>query len=97
MATYLCTYKFTEQGIEHIKESPARLEAARRMAKTMGGELKQFFLLLGERDTAAIFVAPDDETMVKINLALCSLGNVVSETRRAFTEEEYRKLVGSLP
>ena len=97
MATYLCMYKFTEKGIEHIKESPSRLEAAKRLAKSMGGELKQFFLLVGARDTAAIFVAPDDETMVRINLALCALGNVVSETLRAFTEEEYRKILGSLP
>jgi uncharacterized protein with GYD domain len=97
MATYLCMYKWTEKGIGHIKESPARLEAARRTAKAMGGDLKQFFMLLGERDTAAIFVAPDDETMARINLAMCSQGNVVSETMRAFTEEEYRKILGSLP
>src|SRR5262245_53234879 len=97
MATYLCLYRFTEQGIAHIKESPARLEAAKRLAKSMGGEVKQFFLLLGRSDTAVIFTAPDDETMARINLAVCSQGNVASETLRAFTEEEYRKLIASLP
>lgn len=97
MATYLCMYKFTEKGIGHIKESPSRLEAVKRTAKAMGGEVKQFFLLLGEYDTAAIWVAPDDETMTRINLAVCSQGNVVSRTLRAFTEEEYRKMIGSLP
>jgi uncharacterized protein with GYD domain len=97
MATYVCMYRFTDQGIGHIKESPARLEAAKRLAKSMGGEVKQFYLLLGPWDTAAIFTAPDDETMTRINLAICAQGNVKSETLRAFSEEEYRKLLASLP
>jgi uncharacterized protein with GYD domain len=97
MATYLCLYKFTEKGIGHIKESPGRVEAAKRLAKSMGGEMKLFFFLLGRHDTAAIFSAPDDDTMARINLALSAMGNVSSETLRAFTEEEYRKIVGSLP
>jgi uncharacterized protein with GYD domain len=93
----VCLYRFTDKGVGNIKESPARLEAARRLAKSLGGELKQFFLVIGPFDTVALFQAPDDETMVKINLAICSQGNVHSQTLRAFAEEEYRKLIAALP
>jgi uncharacterized protein with GYD domain len=97
MAMYLSLYQFTQQGIEHIKESPKRLEAVKQLAKSLGGEVQQFFLLLGEFDTAVLFTAPDDETMTKINLTVCARGNVRSQTLRAFSEEEYRKLLASLP
>jgi uncharacterized protein with GYD domain len=35
--------------------------------------------------------------MAKAALAIGSLGNVRSETLRAFTEDEFRKIVASLP
>ena len=40
---------------------------------------------------------PDEATAAKITLALASLGNVHSETLRAFTEDEYRQIVSELP
>jgi uncharacterized protein with GYD domain len=95
--TFVCLYRFTDRGIANIKESPARVEAVKRLAKSLGGELKQFFLVIGPYDTVVVFQAPDDETMVKINLAICSQGNVHSHTLRAFGEEEYRKLIAQLP
>jgi uncharacterized protein with GYD domain len=97
MATYATLFRLTQKGIEHIKESPSREEAYRKSIRSLGGELKAFFLLQGSYDMLALVSAPDDETMARINLSVCSLGNVRSETLRAFTEEEYRKLIGSLP
>jgi uncharacterized protein with GYD domain len=97
MATYVTLFHFTEKGIEHIKESPARLEGFKKTIRSLGGEIKAFFLLLGRYDTMVIVNAPDDETMARINLAACSLGNVRSETLRAFAEEDYRKMIASLP
>jgi uncharacterized protein with GYD domain len=97
MATYATLLRLTDKGIANIKESPAREEAYKKSIRSLGGELKGFYLLLGGYDMLALVSAPDDETMTRINLSLCSLGNVRSETMRAFSEEEYRKLIGSLP
>jgi uncharacterized protein with GYD domain len=41
--------------------------------------------------------APDHETGVKLALAIGSTGAVRTETLRAFTEDEYRQIIASLP
>ena len=97
MATYITLLRFTQQGIENIKESPARVEAARKTYEQMGARVKDFYCVMGQYDAVLIAEAPDDEAITKIQLALSSLGNVRSETLRAFTEDEYRRIVAALP
>ena len=97
MTTYIMLARFTQQGIQHIKESPNRLDAGKKAFRSMGAELKEFYLVSGQYDIVTIFEAPDDETMAKVVLALGSKGNVQTETLRAFTEDEYVKLVSDLP
>ena len=97
MATYIMLARFTQQGIQHIKESPNRLDAGKQMFQSMGATLKEFYLVSGQYDIVVIFEAPDDATMAKVMLALGSKGNVHTETMRAFTEDEYRKIIGALP
>jgi len=97
MPTYVSLLRYTEQGIRNIKESPSRLDSAKKAFKAAGGELKEFFLLMGRYDILIVSEAPDDETAGKIALALGSLGNVRTETFRSFTEGEFRKLISTLP
>lgn len=96
MPTYVSLLRYTDQGVRNIKESPARLDAAKKAFQAAGGELKQFFLLMGSYDICIISEGPDDETAGKIALSLASLGNVRTETFRAFTESEYRKLISGI-
>ena len=97
MATYIILFRLTQQGIQNIKESPARIDAAKRTFQTMGAEVKEFYSVMGRYDTVFVVEAPDDETIAKASLAIGSLGNVRTETLRAFTEDEYRKIVADLP
>jgi uncharacterized protein with GYD domain len=97
MATYIMLHHYTQKGIENIKQSPARLDALRKAFKAMGAELKQSYLVAGQYDLITISEAPDAETMAKCALDLASKGNVTTETLRAFTEDEYRKIIGALP
>jgi len=97
MPTYISLLRFTQQGAQKIKESPARLDAAKKAFKAMGGELKMFYLVLGQYDAVLIGEQPDEETATKLALAIGSQGNVRTETFRAFTEDEYRKLIAALP
>jgi uncharacterized protein with GYD domain len=97
MPTYITLYKLTQKGIENIKESPSRLDAARQAAKAMGVEGKAFYLTMGQYDFVVIREVPDDETVAKLALAHGSRGFVRTETLRAFTEEEYRKIIAALP
>ena len=97
MATYITLVRLTEKGIENIKESPARLDAAKQVFQAMGAELKEFYLVTGSYDMVVISDAPDDETVAKIALTIGSKGNIRTETLRAFTEDEYRKIISELP
>ena len=97
MATYVMLFQFTQKGIENVKESPGRVEALKQMFQDAGGEIKEFYALLGRYDTAFIAEAPDDETIARLALAIGSKGNVRSETLRAFTADEFRKMVAAIP
>ena len=97
MKTYVMHARFTQQGIQNIKESPDRVEAFRQALEAAGAELVGIYLLMGPYDALAIIKAPDDETITQITLALGSKGNVRTETVRAFTEQEFRQLVAALP
>jgi uncharacterized protein with GYD domain len=97
MPTYITLLRFSQQGIEKIKESPSRLDAGKKAYAAMGAEVKAFYLVMGQYDAVLVSEAPNDETVAKLALSIGSLGNVRTETMRAFTEEEYRQIIGSLP
>ncbi|SRR6266852_1974733 len=97
MPTYISLVQYTQKGIEAIKESPKRLDAARKAFEEAGAKIKDFYLVMGEYDIIFVAEAPNDETVAKLALILGSKGSVKTRTMRAFTEAEYRKLVGSLP
>ena len=96
MASYVILFCYTDQGIKNIKESPNRVNAARQTFRALGAEVKAFYSVLGQYDTVFIVEAPDDETVARAVLSVGSLGNVHSETLRAFGEEEFRKIVAGL-
>ena len=93
MPTYITLLHFTQKGIETIKESPARLDRAKHAFKAAGAELKAFYLVTGRYDAVAVVEAPNDEVVAKIALGNASMVNIRSETLRAFTEDEYRKII----
>ncbi len=97
MATYIALVNYTDQGVKNVKDSPKRLDAAKKLIKDLGGELKAFYLTMGPHDIVTVAEAPNDEAMAKFVLALASGGNVRTLTMKAFTEAEYRKLIASLP
>ncbi|MFQ5795262.1 MAG: GYD domain-containing protein [Candidatus Bipolaricaulia bacterium] len=97
MPTYITLFRWTQQGIENVKESPNRLDAAKEAIRAMGAEMKAFYMVTGQYDLVAVIEAPDDETVAKLVLSTASQGNVQTETLRAFTEDEYRRIIGSLP
>ncbi len=97
MAKYIMLLNYTQQGIANIKESPNRAEAARGLARECGVEMTDLYLTMGEHDLVAIVEAPNDEAVAKFALAVGSIGNVRSKTLRAFTEDQFREIVQSLP
>jgi uncharacterized protein with GYD domain len=54
-------------------------------------------MVTGQYDMVTIVEAPSDDVVAKVALATGSKGSVRSETVRAFTEDEYRKIIPALP
>ena len=97
MPTYITLARWTQQGVEKIKESPARLDAFKRLVKSAGGEVKAFYMVTGRYDIVTVVEAPSDDVVAKVALATASKGSLKTETLRAFTEDEYRKIIAALP
>ena len=88
MPTYIVLAQFTDQGIRNVKESPKREETFRKTCEKLGARVKDVYRTMGRYDVAAIVDAPDDLTMNAILYSTGSLGNVRTETLRAFTRQE---------
>jgi uncharacterized protein with GYD domain len=88
MPTYIILGHFTDQGIHGIKDSPKREEAFRKLCEKVGAKVTEAYRTMGRYDVAAIVDAPDDVTMNAVAYSLGSLGNVRTETLRAFTRQE---------
>ena len=97
MPTYIMLVRYTQQGIEKIKEGPSRLDASKKAFEAMGAKVKDFYLVMGQYDVVVVVEAPDDETMSKLALSVGSKGATRTETLRAYTENEFRKIVAALP
>src|SRR5579863_8024052 len=96
MPTYILLVRWTNQGLQKIKESPARLEAGKKAFEAVGIKLRDFHMTMGRYDQVSIAEAPDDATMAKALLRLASQGNLQTETLRAFTEDEYKKIISEI-
>ena len=96
METYITLGSWTQKGIESIKDGPDRLDAAKKVFQSMGGELKEFYLVSGQYDFVIIGEVPDAETGAKLALASESNGFTRGESLRAFPEDKYREFVAAL-
>ena len=96
MPHFVTLVRYTAQGISKIKDSPARLDAAKKAAESVGGKITAWYLTMGQYDAVLISEFPNDEACAKFTLSAGALGNISTETLKAFSESEYRKIIGSL-
>jgi uncharacterized protein with GYD domain len=96
MSTYIMLASWTDQGVRNARESPRRLDAAKKMLKDMGGDFKSFFLTMGDYDMVAVYEASDDAVAARFTLQLGTLGHIRTHTLKAFPETAYREIIASL-
>lgn len=96
MPTYISLCRWTTQGAHTIKDSPARLDAAKKALAADDVKILHFYMVTGTHDMVFISEAPNDEVMAKCMLRTIAQGGITTQTSRAFTEDEYRKIIGSL-
>ena len=96
MATFITLGNFTDQGIRNIKDTTKRAEAFRAMAQKAGVTVKELYYTMGQYDIVAIVEAPDEQTATALLLSVGALGNIRSQTLRAFSREEMGKIVAKV-
>src|SRR5271165_6176555 len=96
MPTYIMLANWTDQGAQKVKDSPRRLEIAKKALFDMGGEFKRVYMTLGEYDLVGVYEAPDDAVAARFSLMLGMLGSVRTKTLKAFPEAAYREIIASL-
>lgn len=96
MPTYVMLANWTDQGAQKAKDSPRRLDAAKKVLTDMGGQSKGFYMTMGEYDLVMIYEAPDDAVAARFTLVLGTLGTVRTKTLKAFPEAAYRQIIASL-
>jgi len=98
MPMYIVLGRYTQKGIENMKASPERLEAAKKVARSVGGEIKEFYYTMGRYDFVAICEAPNDEAMTKSLLITGGVGAVRTETLPAIPADRFfTAIVKGLP
>ena len=96
MAMYVSLLQFTEQGIRNVKDTIKRAAAATAEAEKMGAKVTDSFWTMGAYDVVLLLDAPDDATMTAFALKLGSLGNVKTQTMRAFRREEMEGILAKV-
>jgi uncharacterized protein with GYD domain len=96
MATYLMLGQWTDQGIRNVKETTRRAEAFKAMATKGGAVVKDLYWTLGQYDLASIIEAPDDMTVNTLLVSLGALGNLRTQTLRAFSSDEMDQILAKM-
>jgi uncharacterized protein with GYD domain len=96
MARFVATIRFTPQGMTNIQDTCKRAAALKTSARKMGVKITDIYWTMGAFDGLLIFEAADDETATALMLHIGSLGNVQTQTGRAFTASEMEKILAGL-
>ena len=97
MATFISLVNLTQQGIRDFKDSPDRAAKFSSMAEKAGAKVKEVYWTIGSYDVVVVMEAPDDETAAAVMLGLGSLGNVRTQTMRAFDSSEMKEIISKVP
>ncbi len=96
MANYVVLASFTDQGVRGIKDTGMRAKGFHDAAKQMNVRITEIYWTLGHYDVVAILEAPDDESAAALMMKVGSLGNLKSQTLRAFSEKEIDSLTARI-
>ena len=94
MARYICLLQFTDQGARNIKESPARAAAFQKEAEGAGVKVESQLWTTGNYD-GALVLSGDEKAILRSLAQLASLGNVRTQTLRAFDAAELKATLGT--
>ena len=96
MPTYVTLASFTEQGVRNAKDTLKRADAFKEMAKMHGVTVKDIYWTQGRYDIVTITEASDDISATALSLSIGALGNIRTETLRAFSASDMETIIGKM-
>lgn len=96
MPTYIALVTFTDQGVRYIKQTTERAKGLVNAAANLGIKIKDIYWTMGAYDAVFIAEGPDDETVTAFAASIGALGNIRTQTMRAFSADEMNKILGKL-
>ena len=97
MATYIALVNFTDQGVRHIRQTTERAKTLVNAAANLGVRITNIYWTMGAFDAVFVADAPDEESITAFTLSVGSLGNIRTQTLRAFSADEMSKILEKVP
>jgi uncharacterized protein with GYD domain len=87
--TYIMLCTLTPDGVQTIKNNPARIREVNREVEQLGASVKSQWATLGHFDFISVVEAPDEKTMARISLELGSRGTARYESLSAIPIDDF--------
>jgi len=97
MANYVALVNFTDQGVRQIRQTTERAKALVNAASNLNVKIKEIYWTMGIYDAVITAEAPDDETVTAFAMSMGSLGNIRTQTLRAFAADEIKRILEKIP
>src|SRR5262245_7992481 len=97
MATYVVLVNFTDQGVRHVRQTTERAKGLINAAANLDSKIKGSYLTRGAYDAGFLAEGPDDEALPAFAGSMGALGNIRTQTMRAFSADEMKKILAKLP
>jgi len=97
MATYIALVNYTDQGVRQIRQTTERAKALINAAANLGVQIKDIYWTMGAFDAVVTAEADDDQAVMAFTASISSLGNIRTQTLRAFSAAEMSKILDRVP
>jgi uncharacterized protein with GYD domain len=87
--TYIMLSTLTPEGVQTIKNNPARIREVNREVEQLGATVKAQWATLGHFDFVNVVEAPDEKTIARVSLELGSRGTAKYETLSAIPVDDF--------
>ncbi len=91
--TYIMLTTLTPEGVQTIKNNPARIREVNREIEQLGATVKAQWATLGQFDFVNVVEAPDEKVIARVSLELGSRGTGKYETLSAIPIDDF---IGSI-
>jgi len=87
--TYIMLSTLSPEGVQTIKNNPARIREVNREVEQLGATVKAQWATLGQFDFVNVIEAPDENTIARVSLELGSRGTARYETLVAIPIDDF--------